>query len=359
MLKKTDINKQLKIFVTTLFILFALLFISILLTYSNISNNFISSNGNIDESSLAGQYVFKYLSIFLFVSLILLSIFLMLIMRNIYRRIVLFNKEADPASDKDRAITDLILNMYHELKTPISVILGAVKLMESKELEVLQGRQSMQKNLKIIKNNSYRLLRLINNVLDISRINSGVVHINLKNYNIVGLAEEITQSVSPYAEVKGIKLNFQSEDEEIVTAVDEDKFERILLNLLSNAIKFSGPNGSVTVYVRTFRDRVLISVKDTGPGIPRDMQKAIFERFRQVGSSRTSHEEGSGLGLSIVKSYVELHGGKIHLESELGKGSEFIIELPLRLVPDDPAGRTAMDDYNVRDSVNVELSDIR
>jgi signal transduction histidine kinase len=359
--KKTDINKQLKIFVVTLFMLFFIIFINILLTYSNISDYFISSNGNTAEKNSLSIPVFKYLSIITFIASILLSIFLMFVIKEIYRKIILSKEEMNYDTENSKAKSSLILNMYHELKTPISVILGAIKLMESKDLEDFQGRQSVYKHMKIIKSNSYRLLRLLNNILDISRINSGNMSINPRNCNIAYLAEEITQSVSSYAEAKNLKLEFFTDTEEIITAVDEDKFERILLNLLSNAIKFSGQNGRVAVYVKAHKDRVLISVSDTGPGIPPSMHQAIFERFRQVNSSLTRHGEGSGLGLSIVKSYVELHGGKIYLKSEEGKGSEFTVELPVRLVPDDNGSRTSKsnDSCRITDSVNVEFSDIR
>lgn len=350
MFKKYDISKQLKILVAILFILFSFMFLNILLSYSNIPNNLASFNDN---------NIYKYLSIFLFISSILLSIFLMLIMKSIYHSISLLIKGSSDDSEDLSTLTNLILNMYHELKTPINVILGAIKLMENNDAEELAKCPGAKRHLKIVKLNSYRLLRLLNNVLDLSRINSGEVRINPINVNIVDFTKEILQSVSPYAEVKKIKLDFSSTIDEVITAIDDEKYERILLNLLSNAIKFSDKNGQVSVNIRSSNGRVLISVKDTGPGIPANMQKTIFERFRQVNSPHSSHRQGTGLGLSIVKSYVELHEGKMNLKSQMGKGSDFTVDLPIKIVEVDDRAKFFVDDHNINDSVNVEFSDIR
>lgn len=264
------------------------------------------------------------------------------------------------AIEYDRLKTEFFSNISHELKTPLSVILGAIQLIDHKASFTTSEQKHSVKHLKIIKQNCYRLVRLINNILDITRIDSGYVKTNMVNCNIIYLLEEITQSVAPYAEQKGLSIEFDTEIEELITAVDIDKIERIALNLLSNAIKFTCPEGKVSVNVSSRNDKVFITVKDTGLGIPRKMHEMIFERFKQVNSSLTREHEGSGIGLSLVKSFVELHNGNIKVNSEENKGSEFIIEMPISI-----RDSTAEDNLNMHgrqnkiiEAINIEFSDI-
>ncbi|HEX3029775.1 MAG TPA: HAMP domain-containing sensor histidine kinase [Clostridia bacterium] len=262
------------------------------------------------------------------------------------------------ALEYNKVKTEFFSNISHELKTPLSVILGAVQLMDQKT--VIDDRRKPNKHLKTIRQNCYRLVRLTNNILDITRIDSGYIKMNLVNYNIVSLIEEITQSVAPYAEQKGLTLIFDTEEEEIISSVDIDKIERIILNLLSNAIKFTAPKGKVLVNIQKGDNTFSISVKDEGLGIPADMQNMIFERFRQCDNSLTRFSEGSGIGLSLVKSFVELHSGNIKLISEENKGSEFIIELPIRLCEESSATESLEQNYRSRiiETIKIEFSDI-
>jgi len=263
------------------------------------------------------------------------------------------------ALEYDSLKTELFSNISHELKTPLAVILGAIQLIEQKKNSPAE-QAVPEKQFQIIKRNCYRLLRLINNVLDMTRIDSGYLKLNLVNCNLVYLVEEITQSVLPYAEQKNISLRFDTDIEEVTTAVDIDKLERILLNLLSNAIKFTEPGGKISVKVAVKTGKSYISVRDNGIGIPSDMQDIIFERYRQVNSSLARKSEGSGIGLSLVKSFIELHDGTVRLNSEIGKGSEFIIELPIKL-----CGESLEDDCSmpgvqgkIMEAINIEFSHI-
>jgi anti-sigma regulatory factor (Ser/Thr protein kinase) len=160
--------------------------------------------------------------------------------------------------------------------------------------------------------------------------------------------------VAPYAKNKGITLEFDTESEEIFTAVDIDKVERIILNLLSNAIKFTPTGGFITVKVGKSENNVAISVKDTGPGIPKNMQAYVFDRFNQVNSSLTRESEGTGIGLSLVKSFVSLHKGKVELISEENKGCEFIVELPIFMCEQDK-----LDSIYIKNCQNKILKDIK
>jgi two-component system CheB/CheR fusion protein len=149
--------------------------------------------------------------------------------------------------------------------------------------------------------------------------------------------ENITLSVSEYIKSKGIELIFDTDVEERIIACDLDSFERIMLNLLSNAIKFTKEGGIINVDIVDRETTILISVKDTGIGIRKDKLEIIFDRFRQVDQSLTRNNEGSGIGLSLVKSLVEMNGGKISVQSEYGYGSKFIIEMPVRMAQEDNA----------------------
>jgi two-component system, cell cycle sensor histidine kinase PleC len=256
---------------------------------------------------------------------------------------------------------DFFSNISHELKTPLSVILGAIQLIDQKNSFSAVDNTSVSKHFRTIKQNCYRLVRLINNILDISRIESGYIRMNLSNCNIVYLVEEMAQSIAPYAEQKNLSLEFDTEFEEITTAVDIDKIERIILNLLSNAIKFTPSGGKISVKVKGMNERVFISIKDTGPGIPREMQSMIFERFKQVSNSFTREFEGTGIGLSLVKCFVELHDGGIEIKSEERKGSEFIIELPVKLTEgsnDSVSTVHTAGQSKIIEAINIEFSDI-
>jgi Signal transduction histidine kinase len=205
------------------------------------------------------------------------------------------------------------------------------------------------------------LLRLINNIIDITKIESGFFEIHFKNCNIVSIVEEITLSVAEYVEGKGVDLLFDTDVEEKFTACDPDKVERIILNLLSNAIKFTKPGGSISVNVFQRDEAVEIIVSDTGIGIPQNMQEIIFQRFRQVDTSLTKEQEGSGIGLSLVKSLVDMHGGNISVESEYGKGSKFTVRLPDKILDPEENTTTNMDNCNSQTQIerlSIEFSDI-
>lgn len=263
----------------------------------------------------------------------------------------------------DRLKTEFFSNISHELKTPLNVILGTVQLLDlylKTDIEAFDIKNT-NRHIKVVRQNCYRLLRLINNLIDITRIDSGFLKVYLRNCNIVNVVEDITQSVADYIESKGISLIFDTDTEEKILACDPDNIERVILNLLSNAIKFTEPGGTIEVSIFDKEDKVLISVRDTGIGIPEDKLKIIFERFRQVENILSRSHEGSGIGLSLVKSIVEMHSGKISVKSECGKGSEFIIELPVHVLPeseDELKNNYALMQQSNIERINIEFSDI-
>jgi PAS domain S-box-containing protein len=261
----------------------------------------------------------------------------------------------------DEKKNEFFTNISHEFRTPINVLLSTLQLMNlhnanTKESEI--GEKN-QKHITIMKQNCYRLLRLTNNLIDMTRLDMGFFEINLKNCNIVQVVEDITLSVAEYVENKGCQLVFDTDIEEKIMAVDADKIERIVLNLLSNAVKFTKCCGIIRVSVLDKGDNIEISVMDTGIGIPQDKLRMIFERFGQVNSSLSRSNEGSGIGLSLVKNLVELHAGNVRVNSEIDKGTEFVVELPCRLVCEDSAAMPA--DLNTQshvERISIEFSDI-
>lgn len=275
-----------------------------------------------------------------------------------------FNKRLlNEEREYDELRTKFFTNLSHELKTPINVLLGNVQL-----LKLYLDNNSMDENIsKITKHlnsmwqNCYRLLRLVNNLTDIVKIDSGYFDITLKNNNIVSVVEKITFSVADYIENMGINFVFDTNSEEKILACDPDKIERILLNLLSNAVKFTDRGGKISVKVNVLKDKVSLSVEDTGIGIPIDKQSTIFDRFKKVNEDLVRNYQGTGIGLSLVKSLVEMHDGTISLKSNFGDGSKFIIEIPSKLVSqmnEEPIkGYMENHDNNI-EKLNIEFSDI-
>lgn len=268
----------------------------------------------------------------------------------------------DSITDSCSKRNEFFSNMTHELKTPLSVILGAIQVMEiylgaPGNKALLEADSKLTRNIKVVKCNCFRLLRLIYNMLDITRAEAGYHILKPKNCKLSVLLDEIVNSVKPYAEDKQLKLMYNHYDESIIMAVDMEKIERIMLNLLSNAIKFTKPGGIVQVSSYKSGERACISVKDSGIGIPEEKQETIFNRYSQTGDSPHVENEGSGIGLSLVKSFVDLHEGTISIKSEHGKGANFIIELPIKLLKSDTT-ESAADDIrsDITEAAKLEFS---
>lgn len=258
------------------------------------------------------------------------------------------------AEEASKIKTHFISNISHELKTPINVIMSAIQLINYNTKE--SPSYSKNKNtLAIIDDNCKRLLRLINNLIDVQKHELDDTKLNLSAVNVVNLIEMLVASVVPYAESKNLNLIFDTNKEDVILKVDSNKLERIMLNLLSNAIKFSKPNGEIRVTLN-FEDCLYISVTDNGIGIAKENLNKIFDKFTQLDTSFSRKNEGSGIGLSIVKSFVLLHNGKISVKSELNKGTSFLIELPLTETSNIETEDASYD--NLSENVKIELSDI-
>ena len=278
------------------------------------------------------------------------------------KEIELQHKLLEEAHHYDILRTQFFSMISHEFKTPLNIILGVVQLMTMNHKNTLTCPyyDSTAKHINMMKQNCYRLLKLINNLIDITKIDSGFLNVNLKNREIIGVIEDITLSVAEYAEYLGITLIFDTDMEERIMACDADKLERVMLNLLSNAMKFTEKGDTIEVNICNKQDHIIVTVTDTGIGIPVDMKDTIFERFRQVDSSLMRKKEGSGIGLSLVKMLVDAHGGSISVESELEKGSKFILKLPATILEDEQSSHeTITQNYSVNvEKIMIEFSDI-
>lgn len=275
---------------------------------------------------------------------------------------LLFRAEKDQRESLERALVmkdEFISLISHELKTPLNVIYSAIQLIEY--VYIKQIPESVKKLIGNIKQNTFRQLRLANNLLDVTRLNSGQFKLNMKNIDIVYLTKVITESVDLYASQKNIKISFESNIISKTISIDDEKYERIILNLLSNAIKFTESGGCITVELNedSKANLVEIRIKDTGIGIPKDKHELIFERFGQVDSNLSRRAEGTGIGLSLVNLLVKVLDGKIELESELGVGSTFIITLPEKeeKIANEVAADFAVEDRLVSE-IQVQFSDI-
>ncbi|WP_160690649.1 [Fe-Fe] hydrogenase large subunit C-terminal domain-containing protein [Clostridium sp. C2-6-12] len=254
---------------------------------------------------------------------------------------------------------EFFTNISHELRTPLNVIYSVLQ-MEMNYYNNLTA-ENIEKYNKIIKQNCLRLIKLVNNIIDISRIDAGFFKPLYKVENIVNVIENITMSIATYVKNKKMSLVFDTEIEELYCNCDSNLIERIILNLLSNAVKYGRENGTITVLIYKNDFNVVISVKDNGIGIPEEMQKKIFERFQKVDTSLSRQSEGSGIGLSLVKSLVEIQGGTVICNSKINEGTEFLVMLPLIIEEDgllSDINKHVLYEKDRNEIVKIEFSDV-
>ncbi|MCU9815557.1 sensor histidine kinase [Paraclostridium sp. AKS73] len=218
--------------------------------------------------------------------------------------------------------------MSHELRTPLNVINSTRQLISelNKKKEGI-SKEKISHYMDVIDKNSKRLLNLINNIIDSTKLQNGQYMVQLEKYDIVYIVEETVLGLRDFIENKGIEFIIDPEIEEKIIECDRYEIERCIVNLIGNAVKFTQKGGKIEIKVKDLNDKVMISVKDNGIGIEK-FHKSIFNRFNQVVDVNSEVKGGSGLGLTITKQIIELHRGTIYVESEVGKGSEFIIILP-------------------------------
>jgi PAS domain S-box-containing protein len=245
-------------------------------------------------------------------------------MQEIYtRELESRNREVEHANQLK---SEFLASMSHELRTPLHTIIGFAELLG----EQLEGplNEKQRRFINHIHTDSQHLLALINDILDISKIESGRLELRREAFDIARTLEEILSSIRPQGAAKSIRIE-TSLDVSTAVFADRLRVKQILFNLLSNAVKFTPAGGKIHVEGRLLKDVLEISVSDTGVGIPKEQHEAVFDRFYQVGTTTKGVREGTGLGLAITRALVEGHGGRIWLESEPGKGSRFTFTLAL------------------------------
>ncbi|MFA5103824.1 MAG: HAMP domain-containing sensor histidine kinase [Candidatus Margulisiibacteriota bacterium] len=225
-----------------------------------------------------------------------------------------------------RIKSDFLRNMSHELKTPLATILGYISIIAEKQAGEINEKQS--KMLDAMKKNGNDLLHLINQLLDLSKSETGSLGIEEKDYNLNRTISEATVNIGYMASKKNISITVKSDEKISSIFADHERIKQILVNLLSNAVKFSKNGSEVEVETKDEGGHILVSVKDSGIGIAREDFKSIFEPFKQLAPEISSKYGGTGVGLSIVKSLVEAYGGKVTVESSPGKGSIFAFTIP-------------------------------
>lgn len=256
--------------------------------------------------------------------------------------------------------TEFLSNMSHELRTPLNIIFSSIQLFKVylDNEDDLQSKEKLYNYVNIMKQNCYRLLRLINNLIDSTKIDAGFLSLNMHNQDIICIIANICNSIKGYIESKDLTFTYHSTVTNKIMSCDAEKIEQIILNLLSNAVKFSKPHGKIQLNVSENNGNLIISVKDNGIGIPKEKQKIIFNRFRQVQPLMNRNHEGSGIGLSIVKSLVEMHNGEISVISEENAGSEFIVEIPILQNKNCNCNENKQINFNPIEKIYMEFSDI-
>lgn len=286
---------------------------------------------------------------------IIISMFLEIIVktnenRNLVKEYNTQKNEIDRLKQEDEIRTQFFANISHELRTPLNILICSFQLLKSQSDNKEDLFNYYKKYENTINTNSSRMLRLINNIIDASKFDSGFEKMNFVNCDIISLVEEVTLSIAQSQKAQDRTVIFDTNAEYLEIKCDPDNIERAMLNLLSNAVKFTKSDGNIIVTCEEVFGYLIIRVKDDGIGIPPEFRSRIFDRFVQVDKSFRRNTEGSGIGLSLVKFIVDSHGGTIHINDKVEKGCEFVIKLPKVLI-------NSQDDTqkNYNKSMNKEL----
>jgi signal transduction histidine kinase len=231
--------------------------------------------------------------------------------------------------EMSRHKSQFLANMSHELRTPLNSIIGYTKLM----LDGLEGdiNEEQKKDLHTVYTNSKHLLELINELLDLSRIEAGKTVLSYGTFTISDLLSEVIPAIEQLAREKGVTLTYSVAPDIDSLYADKAKTRQVLINILGNAVKFTD-KGSIKLNVSEADSDIVFSVTDTGIGMKKEDLESIFESFKQVGPAQIAGYEGTGLGLTISKQFIEMQGGRIWAESKLGKDSTFTFTLPKKKV---------------------------
>ena len=319
-----------------IFMIFAL--INILIPINASAETII--NGNFKNISINDELSNEYITTIFYVSIILVFCiyvfnYVKILQHLVNKKTMKLNNQleenkrlSEEIIDKEKFKNNYFINLSHELRTPINVINSTVQLINSLNESKNVTNEKLNDYMNIISKNCNHLLKIINDIIDSSKIETGKYKINKENNDIVYIVEEAALNMSKFIEEKGINLIIDPDIEEKIISCDETEIERCIINLLATAVKFTEEGGEIRIYIKEIKDNIEITVEDTGIGISKEDQEFIFKRFEQVESTEVTKVSSSGIGLTLVKYVIELHGGYIRLESEINKGSRFTIGLP-------------------------------
>ncbi|MBP1746324.1 MAG: integral rane sensor signal transduction histidine kinase [Deltaproteobacteria bacterium] len=237
-----------------------------------------------------------------------------------------FNVMCDKLNKVDKMKSDFFSTMSHELRTPLASIKEGIGLLQEGVGGTITDKQ--QRLLTILTEESNRLIGLVNSLLDIAKMEAGMMTYHFSHENLAPLIQRAIQEISPLMEAKKIKIWLDTSEELPHEKIDKERMLQVLRNLISNAVKFTPEHGQIIISAYHENRGILFSVQDTGPGIPKENLHAIFEKFHQPPVKTSEWTKGTGLGLAIVKNIVVAHGGEVWAESELGHGSTFFVLLP-------------------------------
>lgn len=259
--------------------------------------------------------------------------------------------------ERNKFKTEFLTRVFSIIKKPINTIFEVNKFLDNNK--EIYKRDGIKSYTKTVKQNSYRLKRLLNNIEEISKIEAGIYYRNYKIYDLVKYLEELVYLCREYTKPKNLDITFESNKREVLIFMDKEKIEKIILNLLSNSIKFTEKGGKINVSLNVDKKDVIIGIKDNGSGIPSNKLDFIFENFEQVNRSLSRTAEGTGVGLYLVKKLALVHHAKIKVNSKIGYGSKFEVILKDNYLESTKENRHKLEDIIIdKESIDLEFSDI-
>lgn len=271
------------------------------------------------------------------------------------------NKKLEEAIGAEMIKINFLENMSHEFRTPINIILMTSQLLITlldRDINEID-KEKIVNHLKTLRQNGYRILRLVNNILDTTKFDNDLERLKLGNYNIVGLIEDIILSTSEY--IQNRQIIFNTEEEELILACNPDAIEKIILNLLSNSLKFTNEDGKIEVDIKVDHkeEKLFVYLRNNGPSISKEYSQKIFDRFVQTDNNLRRVSEGSGIGLYLVKLLVEMHEGKIWLNTKIEDGVEFVFYIPIKSIDSiDDIMLYNIEEHTIIDKCRIEFSDV-